>query len=169
MNLVELFQAQLQEEAERTRRVLQAVPEVPEDWKPHEKSMPFGRLAMLVARMPTWFAFIVNQDELDVVPQSGSTVDQTPLRTGADLVRAHDEGVQQSAQALANTTEGFLLTPWRLLAAGHVVMERPRHVFIRETFMHLAHHRAQLTVYLRMNDAPVPALYGPSADDSRFA
>jgi uncharacterized damage-inducible protein DinB len=169
MKLTDVYQAQLEEEAVRTRRVLQVTPEKRDDWKPHDKSMPLGRLATLVARMPSWFGFIVNQDELDVAPATGSNVNPPPLVTSAELVLAHDEAVQQAAQAFSRTTDDFLLTPWRLLAAGQVVMERPRHVVIRETFMHLAHHRAQLTVYLRMNGAPVPALYGPSADDPSFA
>jgi uncharacterized damage-inducible protein DinB len=170
VTVIEMFQAQLDAEAKRTRGALERVPEGRDDWAPHPKSMPLGRLAMLVARMPTWFGLIVNQDELDLNPPGGgSNVDQRPLKTPAELVNAHDEGVAQAREVLRSLTEDRLMKPWRLLVAGKVVSAEPRHVVIRDTFAHLAHHRGQLTVYLRLNDAPVPAIYGPSADEQRFA
>jgi uncharacterized damage-inducible protein DinB len=170
MQMTEVFLAQLDDEVKRTRHALERVPEGKDDWKPHDKSMPLGRLAGLVARMPSWFALIINQDDLDLNPAGGSSnVSQQPLRTPAELVNALDEGAAQGRKALAGATEEHLQKPWRLLVAGNVVSEQPRHVVIRETFMHLAHHRGQLTVYLRLNDVPVPAIYGPSADDAQFA
>jgi len=169
VTLIEMFQAQLDAEAKRTRGALERVPEGKDDWTPHPKSMPLGRLAMLVARMPTWFGLIVNQDALDLNPPGGgSNVDQRPLKTAAELVKAHDEGVAQARAALRSLTEERLMKPWKLQVAGKTVSEEPRHVVIRDTFAHLAHHRGQLTVYLRLNNAPVPAIYGPSADDQRF-
>jgi uncharacterized damage-inducible protein DinB len=166
--MTELFQAQLDAEAKRTRRALERVPEGRGDWKPHEKSMSLGRLAMLVARMPSWTSLILNQDALDLNPPGGSNVDQRPLRTAAELVQALDDGVADAREALAHTSEERLMAPWRLLVSGRTVSEDPRHVVLRDTFAHLAHHRGQLTVYLRLNDIPVPAIYGPSADDVRF-
>lgn len=168
MNATELFAAQLEAEAGRTRRALERVPSGRDDWKPHEKSMPLGRLAMLVARMPTWFSLILDKDELDLNPPGGSNVDQRPLRTAAELVKAHDEGIAQARVALSKATEERLSKPWKLLVSGRVVSEEPRYVVVRDTFMHLSHHRGQLTVYLRLNDVPVPAIYGPSADENRF-
>jgi len=166
----ESFRAQLDDEVKRTRGALAAVPEGRDDWKPHQKSMPFGRLAMLVARMPSWVSLIVDRDDLDLNPPGGgSNIDQKPLRTGAELVAAMEEGAAQARNSLAKATDDHLMKPWRLLVAGKVVSEQPRHIVLRDTFAHLAHHRGQLTVYLRMNDAPVPAIYGPSADDQRFA
>jgi uncharacterized damage-inducible protein DinB len=169
MKMTDLFLTQLDSEAARTRRALERVPEGRDDWKPHDKSMPLGRLAMLVARMPSWITMIINQDELDLNPPGGSNFDQKPLRTAAELVTAHDEGVAQARKALQGVSEEQLMKPWRLLLAGKVVNEEPRHVVLRDTFMHLSHHRGQLTVYERLNDVPVPAIYGPSADDMRFA
>ena len=170
MTVIEMFQAQLEAEARRTRGALERVPDGKDDWTPHPRSMPLGRLPMLVARMPTWFGLIVNQDELELNPAAGSSnVDQRPLKTAAELVKAHDEGVEQARQALRGLTEERLALPWRLKVSGNVVSSEPRHVVIRDTFAHLAHHRGQLTVYLRLNNAPVPAIYGPSADDQRFA
>jgi uncharacterized damage-inducible protein DinB len=168
MKITELFAAQLEAEAVRTRRALERVPEGRDEWKPHEKSMPLGRLAMLCARMPSWVSMMIERDELDLNPPGGSNVDQRPLRTPKELVEALDEGVAGASKALAGTTDEHLLKPWRLLVSGRVVNEEPRHVMLRDTFAHLAHHRGQLTVYLRLNDVAVPAIYGPSADEARF-
>jgi uncharacterized damage-inducible protein DinB len=169
MKMTDLFLAQLDAEAPRTRRALQHVPEGRDDWKPHEKSMSLNRLAMLVARMPSWITLIVNKDDLDLAPQGGSNIDQRPLRSSKELVQAHDAGVAEARTTLANTTDDHLMKSWRLLVSGRVVNESPRHVVLRDTFMHLSHHRGQLTVYLRLNNATVPAIYGPSADDTSFA
>lgn len=170
MELNELFLAQLESESDRTRRTLERVPQGRDDWKPHEKSMALGRLAMLVARLPSWIAMIINKDELDLNPPGGgSNIDQRPLRTPQELVEALQQGVEQSREALANTDAQHLNKPWKLLVSGKVVSEQPRYIVIRDTFMHLSHHRGQLTVYLRLNDAQVPAIYGPSADEMSFA
>jgi len=126
--------------------------------------MTLGRLAELVARLPSWPVFMIKQDELELTTQQSQ-----PLRTSRELVQALDEGVAEAREALANTTDEHLMKPWRLLFAGKVVSEEPRHLMLRGgVFNHLAHHRGQLTVYLRLNDAPVPAIYGPSADDGSF-
>jgi uncharacterized damage-inducible protein DinB len=169
VKLTELFLAELGAEAPRTRRALERVPEGKDDWKPHQKSMPLGRLAMLVAQMPSWIPLIIGRDELDVVPAAGSNVDQRPLRTPAELVAAMDKNVADAQKVLEGTTDEFLDDELETARAGKVVAEDPRYVVVRDTFMHLAHHRGQLTVYLRLNDAPVPSIYGPSADDQRFA
>jgi len=168
MKINEGFLAQLDAEAVRTQHALERVPEGRDDWKPHEKSMPLGRLAGIVATMPSWIAMIINRDNLDLNPPGGSNFEQKQLRTAAELVQAHNEGVAQAREALTKTTEENLQKPWQLLVSGQVVSEQRRDVVLRDTFMHLAHHRGQLTVYLRLNDVPVPAIYGPSADDARF-
>ena len=169
MKMTELFIAQLNDEAERTRRTLERVPEGRDDWKPHDKSMPFGRLSMLVARMPSWLSLIVGQDSLDLNPPGGSNIDQRPLNTSRELVHALDQGVADARNTLNGVDDSHLMKPWKLLVGGRVVSEQPRYVVVRDTFAHLAHHRGQLTVYLRLNNVPVPAIYGPSADDTRFA
>ncbi|HMI31352.1 MAG TPA: DinB family protein [Candidatus Limnocylindrales bacterium] len=169
MKTTEWILAQLESEAPRTRRALEAVPEGRDDWKPHERSMPLGRLAMLVATMPTWINLVIDKDELDIAPKAGSNVDTKPLRTPAELVKALEKGVAEARQALKSTTEEHLKKPWRLLVAGNVVSEEPREIVLRDTMMHLSHHRGQLTVYLRLNGIPVPSIYGPTADDKQFA
>jgi uncharacterized damage-inducible protein DinB len=169
VKLTDMFLAELEAEAPRTRRALERVPQGKDDWTPHKKSMPLGRLAMLVAQMPSWISLIVNRDELDIAPAAGSNVDMRPLRTPAELVEAMEKNVAEARKTLDATTDDHLMTKWKLLVAGKVVSEQHRYIVLRETFMHLAHHRGQLTVYLRMNEAPVPAIYGPSADDTSFA
>jgi uncharacterized damage-inducible protein DinB len=111
---------------------------------------------------------IVDKDELDLNPPGGSNVPHKPMRTAHELVHGHDEAVKAGRAALLNTTEEHLVKPWKLLVSGNVVAADPRRIVIRDTFGHLAHHRGQLTVYLRLAGAKVPAIYGPSADDQRF-
>ncbi len=168
MTLTQLFLAELEREAPRTRRALEQVPHDRDDWTPHPKSMPLGRLASLVASMPSWIDLIVNRDELNLTPPEGQGTYQQPAT--ATLVTVHDGHVQKGRDVLSRTTDEFLMTTnWKLLAGGKVVMDQPRYVVLRDTMNHLAHHRGQLTVYLRLLDRTVPAIYGPSADDQRFA
>jgi uncharacterized damage-inducible protein DinB len=166
--LTEFFAAQLEREASLSRRALERVPEGRPEWKQHEKSMPLGYLSQLVATMPGWIAMTVLQDELDLNPPGGSGYKPPATETRAKLLAAHDESVAKGLEALRQTTDQHLSTPWKLLVGGRVVMEKPRHEVIADAFTHLAHHRGQLTVYLRLNGAAVPSIYGPSADDDRF-
>jgi uncharacterized damage-inducible protein DinB len=168
MKWTEFFAAQLEREAPLSRKALERVPEGRPDWKPHEKSMPLGYLSQLVATMPAWIAMAVLQDELDLKPPSGSGYKPPPTDTAAKLLAAHEESVANGLAAVQGTTDAYLETPWKLLVGGRVVMERPRYEVIADTFTHLAHHRGQLTVYLRLNGAAVPSIYGPSADDGKF-
>ena len=168
MELTALFLAELDREVERSRRALENVPPGKHDWKPHDKSMIFGYLADLVATMPSWIGMAITRDELDVAPADGSKMKQTPNETSAALLKALDKAAADARSALEKTTEEHLMTSWRLLARGQVVLETPRHVMIRDTINHWAHHRGQMTVYLRLMGAKVPALYGPSADDNQF-
>lgn len=169
MKLTELFLAELDREAAGTRRVLERLPDGRSGWKPHEKSMSLGRLSTLVATMPSWITMMVHQNELDFRPPGGSRYQPQELHTSRELVEAHDAHVAKAREALAGTTDEHLMTPWRFLVGGRVVSESPRHIVLRDgVFNHLAHHRGQLTVYLRLNAVPVPAIYGPSADEGSF-
>jgi uncharacterized damage-inducible protein DinB len=131
--------------------------------------MPLGCLAALVATMPSWLATMIKLDELDINLTEGSKYRPRVRQTRLELLQALDESLGESRQALAGTTDEHLMKPWRFVVAGRVVSEQPRHVMMRDAALnHLAHHRGQLTVYLRLNDVPVPAIYGPSADEGHF-
>jgi uncharacterized damage-inducible protein DinB len=168
MKLAEFFLAELGRELERSRRALEQVPEGKFDWKPHETSMIFGYLASMVATIPSWVAMEINQDELDIAPAGGGKIEQKRLNTSEELVKALDETAADARSALEKTTDEHLMTNWRLLARGQVVMKSPRHVMIQDTINHWSHHRGQMTVYLRLMGAKVPSIYGPSADDNQF-
>lgn len=168
MKLTEYLRAELDREVEISRRALAEVPEGKYDWKPHEKSMIFGYLANMVATIPMWIAMEINQAELDVAPAEGSNMEQKKLDTSTALIEALDKSAADARSALEQTSDEHLNTSWKLLARGNVVMESPRYIFIQDTINHWAHHRGQMTVYLRLMGAKVPALYGPSADDKEF-
>jgi uncharacterized damage-inducible protein DinB len=169
MQVTEMFIADLERETASTRSALERVPEGRADWKPHEKSMSLGNLATLVATLPSWIDMIVNQDELDMHPPGGPRISRPELKMAREFVEAFDSSIAKAKHALGKTNDEHLMTPWRLLVNGHVVNEQPRHIMIRDAVLsHLAHHRGQLTVYLRLNEASVPAIYGPSADEGRF-
>ena len=121
----------------------------------------------MIATMPSWVTFIVKQDELDLTPPAGG---EWKLPSQQELTAAHDKSVADARAALQAVNDNTLLTTnWKLRAGGQVVSDAPRHVALRDMLNHLAHHRGQLTVYLRLLGAKVPAVYGPSADDQRFA
>jgi uncharacterized damage-inducible protein DinB len=160
--------SELRREVDRSRKALEQMPEGKGDWKPHDKSMKFEYLAELVAIIPSWVAMQVTKDELDVAPADGSSFPRTPKVTRADYLKALDEAAAAAEQALASTTDEHLATTWRLKARGTVVLEDSRAAMIQDSFNHLSHHRGQMTVYLRLMGAKVPAIFGPSADDNRF-
>ena len=169
MNLNEFLLAELNREVDRSRRALEQVPEGKYDWKPHEKSMIFGYLADMVATIPSWIALQVTKNDLDVAPVDGSTMKREPNKTSAALVQALDKTAADARAALEKTTDEHLNKPWQLKARGNVVQEGPRYAMIQDTINHWAHHRGQMTVYLRLMGAKVPAIYGPSADDRSFS
>jgi uncharacterized damage-inducible protein DinB len=165
--IAELLLAEMEREAAGTRRMLERVPEGKDDWRPHEKSMPLGYLAGLVATMPGWVAAMIDLDELDVT--APSEYKARSWTTSAELLQSFDQALARARESLSKTTDEHLMTTWRMLAGGHVVSEQPRYVAIRDGALnHLAHHRGQLTVYLRLNEIPVPSLYGPTADEKGF-
>jgi uncharacterized damage-inducible protein DinB len=168
MKLTEFFRDELDREVERSRKAIEQVPDGQYQWKPHERSMIFGYLADMVATIPTWITMEIKRDELDVAPAEGKGTKQAQKETKAELLKALDEAAADARSALEGTTDEHLNTNWKLLARGQVVFEGPRHLMIQDTINHWAHHRGQMTVYLRLMGAKVPALYGPSADDASF-
>ena len=169
MKLNEYLLAEVDREGPLTRRALEAVPEGRGDWKPHAKSMALGRLAALIANMPSWLSMIIETNEFDVAPPPGTRSQfAMELKTRSELVDAAEKGLAGARKALQGPSDDHLMKNWQLKAGGKVVADAPRYVMLQDSINHLAHHRGQLTVYFRLNDAPVPAIYGPSADDQRF-
>ncbi len=161
-----MFLAKLDREAVVTRKAIERVPEGRNDFKPHEKSMELGYLAALVATMPGWVWFMIEKDELDLGDPANEGFKTKARETKAELLEALDDGIAQARKALQETTEEHLMKNWRFKMGGQVISDLPRHVMLSDAvFSHLAHHRGQLTVYLRLTDAKVPAIYGPSADE----
>lgn len=155
-----LLLAQLEREIAATRKTIERVPEGKADWKPHPKSMPLGYLSTLVATMFGWIATMIDSEHLDLAGGGGASPS-----TGEERLALFDKTVADARRALSSTTDEHLMKPWQLRVGGTVVDEKPRHIMITDTFSHLAHHRGQLTVYLRLNDQPVPSIYGPTADE----
>jgi hypothetical protein len=168
MTKTQWFLAELESEAGKSRRVLEQAPEGRRDFKPHERSMEFGYLCELVANIFSWIGMAINMDELDIAPKDGPKYKPAQLNTSAELVAALDKAVAQAREAIEKTTDEHLATKWKLLAGGQVAMEQPRFEVIRDTFLHSAHHRGQMTVYLRLLGQKVPSVYGPTADDRSF-
>ncbi len=168
MKLTEFFRAELDREVERSRKALEQVPDGKYDWKPHDKSMIFGYLADMVATIPMWITMEINLDELDIAPPEGQGMKQERKETKDALLQALDKTAADARAALGNTTDEHLMTKWKLLAGGNVVWQGTREEVIQDTINHWTHHRGQMTVYLRLMGAKVPALYGPSADDQSF-
>lgn len=168
MKLTEFFREEIDREVERSRKALEQVPSGKYDWKPHERSMILGYLADMVATMPMWVQMQIERDELDVAPAEGQGMKRTRKESSEELVKALDEAAAAARAAFDNTTDEHLRTNWKLLARGNVVLEDQRYRMIQDTINHWAHHRGQLTVYLRLMGEKVPALYGPSADDQSF-
>src|SRR5215813_3728944 len=130
MKLKDFLLAELDREADRSRRALEQVPAGRYDWKPHEKSMLFGYLANMVATIPMWVAMQINQDELDIAPKDGGKFEQKRLDSSAELVAALDQAAAGASTAFAQTNDEHLMTDWQLKAGGNVVMEAPRHEMI---------------------------------------
>lgn len=169
MNLKDFFLDELEREGALTRKTVERVPDHRTDWKPHPKSMPLGYLSTLVAIMPSWVVMTVEHDEFDIKSKAAGEYTPEIYATSRELVEVADQSIAKAREALQKTTEEHLLKPWKFLVAGHLVSQDPRWVVLRDSvFNHLAHHRGQLTVYLRLNDAKVPSIYGPTADEQMF-
>jgi uncharacterized damage-inducible protein DinB len=163
MPMVQSLLPEFDHEMATTRTLLAAVPEARADWQPHAKSMSLGRLAAHLANMPAWAIATLQQDELDLSAPGVAT--QPPFESIAATLTRFDTLVRSGRAALAETPDAALLAPWTLKHGGHTLFTMPRGGVFRTWVMsHMIHHRGQLSVYLRLLDVPVPAVYGPTAD-----
>ena len=163
MTIAETMMAELESEAGTTRRFLERVPAGKLGWKPHEKSLTAGQLAMHIATIPGGIADMGAQDECPP-PDFGRGFPQ-PASID-DLLQSHDESVAHAMSVLSGMDDARMTGPWKLVAAGEAYITMPRVAFYRNVmFNHLYHHRGQLGVYLRLLDVPVPWAYGPSGDE----
>ena len=164
MPISELLLAEFDEEIKKTRTTLERVPEDKKDFAPHAKSMPLRKLAPHVAELAGFGLSVLTTPELDF---GKSSYKPLPFESAAQLVGALDEGAAKVRAALKNTPDEAWTQNWKLSFQGKPIFEGSRFLAYREMFLnHLVHHRAQLGVYLRLNGKPVPATYGPSADET---
>jgi uncharacterized damage-inducible protein DinB len=146
-----------------TRKLLERVPEAKFDWKPHPKSMSLADLATHVSTIPYWGEVTLTQPEIDL----GGAGRAEAVTSRAELLARFDKNVAATRAALVGKSDAELMAPWSLKNSGHTMFTMPKAVVWRSFVMnHVIHHRAQLSVYLRMHDVPVPAMYGPSADET---
>ncbi|RYZ55427.1 MAG: DUF1572 domain-containing protein [Sphingobacteriales bacterium] len=154
--------AEIQQEAQSTKKILERIPAEHFGWKPHEKSMSLGTLATHLANLAGWISITIEQDELDLAGDMKRFVPSTT----EDLVAHYNEGIENAVRVLETTTDETMMQPWTLKKGAHVIMTQPKIVVLRSMCLnHMVHHRGQLTVYLRLLNIPVPGVYGPSADD----
>jgi uncharacterized damage-inducible protein DinB len=152
-------------EMANTRKTLERVPDDKFSWKPHEKSFPMGSLATHLANLPGWTNVTFDMDEFDMSP-GGQALKAPECRSTKEVLETFDKNVKSARAAISAASDEALFGLWTLLADGNKVLSLPRVAVLRSFVMnHIIHHRAQLGVYLRLNDVPVPSIYGPSADE----
>ncbi|HEY7784132.1 MAG TPA: DinB family protein [Pyrinomonadaceae bacterium] len=157
------------QEMNGTRRTLERVPDDRFAWKPHEKSTAMGGLATHLSNLPTWVIYTLKQDSLDLAPGGKPLPQMEVAKSTEDLLKTFDENIKNARAAIAEASDEELFKPWSLLQNGQMLLTLPKVAVLRSFVMnHNIHHRAQLGVYLRLNDIPVPSIYGPSADENPF-
>jgi uncharacterized damage-inducible protein DinB len=165
MELSGMLLAEFDEENDKTRKVLARLPDDRMDWQPHDKSMSMGRLATHLARLPGKCGQLITENSLDIAPDRQPPV-LPAARTRAEVLDLFTAGILQNRPLVAALDDAALAAPWTLMRDGCAIYLTPRIVALRQMFFsHTVHHRGQLTVYLRMNDVALPALFGPSADE----
>jgi uncharacterized damage-inducible protein DinB len=168
MDMHQAFLQELEMEMVNTRKTLERVPDKM-DWTPHPKSMTMGHLAQHLAEIPDWVSKTIDLDDLDLAPVGAPPHKPEPAKTPKDALAMFDKNLAAARASLASTTDAHLMKPWSLKMGGKTLMTMPRAVVIRNFVLnHNVHHRAQMGVYLRLNDVPVPSVYGPSADEGNM-
>jgi len=169
MSISQTILPEFDHEMANTRKTLERVPDDKFAWKPHEKSMTLGGLATHLANIPSWTARTFDRDELDIAPPGEGPYRLEEAKSTAELLEAFDQNIASARAALEAATDENWQGKWSLLMTGKKIFTLPRTAVMRGFVMsHLIHHRAQLGVYLRLLDVPVPSIYGPSADEGGF-
>lgn len=168
MTIGELMLPEFDQEMANTRRTLERVPMEKLEWQPHQKSMTMGRLAQHVAEMPGWTSMMIETESFDLAPPGGEPFKPSPIpQSRQELLDMFDKNISSGRAAIAGASDEQMMQTWSLLSGGNTIFSLPKSAVIRSMILnHTVHHRAQLTVYLRLNDVPVPGLYGPSADEA---
>ena len=161
--LCEHYHNELKTEAFSTRKCLERIPESVYDFKPHEKSMAMGYLALLVADIPKWVTLTIKDSTIDL-----ATYPRFPLSTTQALLDYFDKNIEEAKSVLASVSEDQLSKPFELKNDKQLLFSAPKLENIGSSINHWVHHRGQLTVYMRLNGIAVPSIYGPSADEQRF-
>lgn len=164
MNLTQLFLIELQNKAINTRKMLEGVPSESINWKPHEKSMTLGRLATHIGEMTGWVRLILKATELNFATMNYKA---PSIKSNADILAIYESNLADAIKVFEEVNdEAIYQENWKLKQGDYVISEQPKHLVIRSMVLnHIIHHRAQLSVYLRLLDVPVPGMYGPSADE----
>ena len=160
MGIAEGLLPEFDQEMATTRKLLERVPSDKGPWKPHPKSFPLGHLAQLVATMPGWVTKTLRDTEIDLATSPGYSFETTET-----LLGEFDRHVREAREALASARDTDFAVLWSLKHGARVLFTAPRGAVVRQTVNHLIHHRGQLSVYLRLNDVPLPSIYGPTADE----
>lgn len=168
MRISDTLLPEFDQEMASTRKVLERCPENKFGWRPHAKSWTMAELATHVANLPDWANETLKKESLDYAPADGSQpYKREPARSSQELLADFDKNVASARTAIAETSDEGYAKLWTLLAGGQKVFSMPRIAVLRSfVFNHIIHHRGQLSVYLRLNDIPVPGMYGPSADEA---
>jgi uncharacterized damage-inducible protein DinB len=164
MSYADTILPEFDQEMANTRKVLERIPDDKLDWQPHPKSHTIGWNANHVAEIPNWLVMVLNTPSLDIAPVGGQTFTSPKLTSGKEILEIYDRNVAAARKAITEAKD--VSSPWSLLQAGNPIFTMPRAAVIRSMVLnHLMHHRAHLLVYLRLNDIPVPGMYGPSGDE----
>ncbi|PKK38568.1 damage-inducible protein DinB [Siphonobacter sp. SORGH_AS_0500] len=164
MELIPLFLKEMEQEALTTRKFMALIPDDKLDWAPHQKSMKMSNLATHIAELPTWVTMALTTDELDFAK---IPYEEKKIQNNADLMAFFEESLANGRTQLIPENESLLNKPWTLRNGEIVYNVDPKHEVIRMAFSQITHHRAQLGVYLRLLNIPIPGSYGPSADETQ--
>jgi uncharacterized damage-inducible protein DinB len=168
MSIAQSLLPEFDHEMANTRKAIERAPDDKFTWKPHDRSNDMGWMINHLSNLPLWLTVTLSTEELDINPPGGSNIKLPKGNNRAEVLANFDQAVADARAALAKSSDADMMKPWTMLNAGKAAFTMPRIAVLRSFVMnHMVHHRGQLTVYFRLNDIPVPSLYGPSADEGR--